>query len=251
VTRSGRIPKRTHHFALASFAAGAFALFALGSGPAAAIEGGALAGRNALSRATVGIATLSAGEGSIGLNRCSGVLVSPTLVLTAGHCVRDNPVASAVVFYEGSRSVRPPLRVAALARYDVVASDLPAGYGGLLELSLDTALLRLAAPVRGRAPVRIGGGGRPPAGLRLLGAGLSGEGVGTLKTTRLDPVLQTATGLIIARTRGSEVCSGDSGGPVVAEGRGGPVLWGVASAVITDRPPCGSIVVVAPARPSF
>jgi hypothetical protein len=237
--------------AFVPLAAAALALLGQGSGPAAAIEGGALAGRNALSRATVGIATLSAGEDSIGLNRCSGVLVGANLVLTAGHCVRDNPVASAVVFYEGSRPVRPPIRVAALARYDVVASDLPAGYGGLLELSLDTALLRLAVPVRGRTPIRIGGGGRPPAGLRLLGAGLSGEGVGTLKTTRLDPVLQTGTGLIIARTRGSEVCSGDSGGPVVAEGPDGPVLWGVASAVITARPPCGRVVVVAPARPSL
>jgi hypothetical protein len=38
----------------------------------------------------------------------------------------------------------------------------------------------------------------------------------------------TSTGLVIAATRGPEVCRGDSGGPVVADGAGGPVLWGVA-----------------------
>jgi len=47
----------------------------------------------------------------------------------------------------------------------------------------------------------------------------------------------TSTGLVIAATRGSEVCRGDSGGPVVADGAGGPVLWGVASSVLTSRPP--------------
>lgn len=220
------------------------------STPAAAIEGGALASRGALSRATVGIATVTAAdEDTVGLNRCTGVLIAPSLVLTAGHCVRDNPLAVAAVLYDGARPVPPPIRVAALARYDAVPADVPAEYAGLLELSLDTAVLRLAQPVRGRAPVRVGASGRPPAGLRMFGAGLSREGVGVLKTTRLDPIARSPTGLILARTRGSEICTGDSGGPVIAEGRGGAVLWGVASAVITSRPPCGRVVVIAPTVP--
>jgi len=47
------------------------------------------------------------------------------------------------------------------------------------------------------------------------------------------------------------VCRGDSGGPVVADGAGGPVLWGVASSVLTSRPPCGRVVVIAPAAPNL
>lgn len=221
------------------------------AGPALAIDGGAIAGRNRLSRATVGISTLVAGSGSIGVSRCSGVLIAPSLVLTAAHCVEDNPVAAAVVVYEGARAVRPAIAVRSLARYGAVPGDLPANYAGLLQLSLDTAVLRLASPVRGHAPLRISRGGTPPVGLRLAGVGLSHEGVGVLKTTPLQALLVTSTGLIVAATRGSEVCKGDSGGPVVADGPQGPVLWGVASAVLTTHAPCGRVVVIAPAAPHF
>src|SRR5947209_5862578 len=226
-------------------------VLAISAGPSSAIDGGALAGRNRLSQATVGIGTIVAGSGSIGVSRCSGVLIARDLVLTAAHCVKDIPLAAAIVLYDGAKPVQPPIPVVSVRRYNVDASDLPREYAGLLELSLDTAILRLASPVRGREPVRISRSSRPPPGLRLAGTGLSEEGVGVLKTTHLDPLLMTSTGLVIAQTRGSEVCRGDSGGPVVADGAGGPVLWGVASAVLTSRPPCGRGVVIAPAAPNL
>ena len=237
------------HFGIFSVTALA-CLLALTSGPAQAIQGGALAARNSLAQATVGVGTLLAGSGEISLSRCSGVLVSPDVVLTAAHCVRNNPVASAVVFYEGSRPLRPAIPVAEVTRYDVASTGLPEKYAGILELSLDTAALRLAAPVRGHKPIPIGRG-VPPSNLRLAGAGISRQGIGVLKTTRLDPLLVTSTGLLIAATRGSEVCKGDSGGPVVADGRRGPVLWGVASAVLSRDGACGRVVIIAPARVSF
>ena len=215
-----------------------------------AIDGGGLAGRNRLSEATVGIGTLVTGSGAVSLSRCSGVLIAPSLVLTAAHCVSGDPVASAVVFYDGAEPVRRPIPVASLARYAVPA-NLPPQYASFIQLSLDTAVLRLASPVRGRAPIPISHGAQPPQGLRLAGAGLSHEGVGVLKVTHLDPVFVSSTGLIVAQTRGSTVCKGDSGGPVVADGPRGPMLWGVASAIVTSGAPCGRVVIIAPAAPNL
>jgi hypothetical protein len=118
----------------------------------------------------------------------------------------------------------------------------------LTEISLDIAVLRLETPVAGRSPLRLVHNLRSlPPTLRLAGVGLSGRAAGTLKTAILKPLAISETGLIIARTVGARVCLGDSGGPVVVSSKNGPLLWGVASAVITPQAPCGSILMIAPA----
>jgi hypothetical protein len=223
------------------------------SGPLAyAIDGGTPArASDQLARATVAITTLEQPQGQVGVSRCSGVLIRPNLVLTAGHCVRNNPVGAAVVLYNGARPVLTPHWVETVARYPAPAGEITSSpyVRDIGSLSLDVALLRLTEPVRGRRPIPFGrGADAAPSRLILAGAGLSRNGVGTLRTAVLRPILITDTGLTVAVSSSARICLGDSGGPVVTAGRGGLRLWGVASAVVDPEGPCGKIVIIAPAR---
>jgi Trypsin len=197
--------------------------------PAHGIVGGAPPSHEGIGRAVVTIV------GSRG-NFCSGTLIAPKLVLTAGHCVQPGADYRIV---EYDRDHKPQLktvrRVAVHPGFSIQAILAH-------RATADVALLELDAATRDGAPAMLGVPRLPLApgnaftvagiGVTIRGDGKSGGVVraaalvatgrpGTLQIRLVDPATQgTRTGL--------GACTGDSGGPAF-EDQNGPVIVGVIS----------------------
>ena len=206
------------------------ALALLLSSPAQAIVGGAPVSSDGVARSIVTIV------GSRG-NFCSGTLIAPRLVLTAGHCVQPG-ADYRIVDYAADN--KPRLQaVRRVAVHPGFSMQTMLGH----RATADVALLELEAAPAGMAPSPLGvpqlpmspGGKFTIAGIgvTIRGDGASGGKVrsaalvatgkpGTLQIRLADPSEHgTRAGL--------GACTGDSGGPVVEDQQAGPVIIGVIS----------------------
>lgn len=99
---------------------------------------------------------------------CSGSLVGPDLLMTAGHCVRSESACSGTKFVFGwgitDKEAGTPTKVAADAVYGCaqLLGREEEGRGA------DWALVKLDRPVVGRAPLKISRAGTPPKGTPLV-----------------------------------------------------------------------------------
>lgn len=210
--------------------AAASTLVALAAAPAAAMVGGAAAPPEEIGRAVVTIV------GSRG-NFCSGTLIAPMLVLSAAHCV--SPGASyKIVLYGGG--AEPQLR--AVAR---VADHPQFNVQGILahRASADVALLQLAEPLPGKAPLPLGAPLEPIApdqpftvagvGVTTRGDGKSGGTVRAaqlISTSRPGKLQIRLVDPAAGNTRaGLGACTGDSGGPAIQAQNGRATVIGVVS----------------------
>jgi hypothetical protein len=202
----------------------------LACSPAWAIVGGAPPSTDSIARSIVTIV------GSRG-NFCSGALIAPRLVLTAGHCVQPGAEYRIVEYDKDRKPQLKTVRRVAIHPGFSIQSILAH------RATADVALLELDAPTKDGATATVGvpqlplGPGNAFSiagiGVTVRGDGKSGGLArtaplvatgkpGTLQIRLMDPATQ-------GMKPGLGACTGDSGGPAFEEQPTGSVITGVIS----------------------
>ncbi|MFI5730814.1 S1 family peptidase [Kribbella sp. NPDC051587] len=215
--------------------------------PAYAMTGGTPA-RSADAPWMVGIANVAdkPGEPYLQRYRCGGVLVSPTRVLTAGHCL-DYAATGDVEFHIGSRIVQAKA-FSTHPGYRMMSSTVDPNNPQAEVAVNDLTIVELARPVRGVRPLPLAREAlQPGATLTVFGHGITAPpGPGTTYSEALlkaDLKVQSPSvcaaedksgaasdpSVLCAQAPAMNVCPGDSGGPVVAREHGRLVLAGLVS----------------------
>jgi endonuclease G len=180
---------------------------------------------------------------------CTGTLITPDVVLTAGHCIDTDPVLVVVDTIDYGKPGGEAIRVARSVAYPKWQDSYDVG----------VVMLEHAAKAKPRAVASactLRYSLVEQALVHVVGFGLTNRS-GTGDNTRLhegiipvvdatcsgDPACNPSIapgGEFTAGGHGVDSCFGDSGGPVYVDTPTGPALAGVVSrAYQTGGPPCG------------
>lgn len=176
-------------------------------------------------------------DGKGGVQFCTGFLVAPEIVASAGHCAARAGMPS---FYTGTgaRMTTPPKSKADLSGFveHAVKAKLafPSYRGGTATtlagslanaqttMRSDFAVYRLAQPITNVTPIRFGTQAPKGATCTAIGYGYDAETgtIGALRKRRASVSARTLSGYWIEATRGNgEPAKGDSGSPLLCGGK--------------------------------
>jgi secreted trypsin-like serine protease len=180
---------------------------------------------------------------------CTGTLIAPDVVLTAGHCAEINPtqvIANTTNYNAGGGTTAAVKSITAYPSW---------------ETSYDVSVVVLTAPITGITPRLLGTdctfqSFTDGAQVHLVGFGLTdtaGQGDNTTLHEAMAPVTDADCsggngcmpgvapgGEFIAGGSGTDSCFGDSGGPVYLDTPRGPIVIGAVSRGLDASPtPCG------------
>jgi hypothetical protein len=173
---------------------------------------------------------------------CTGTLVAPDLVLTAGHCLPGD--AAAVRFRPGWGAGGPPLAIPGAEVLRPPPTGAPALPGPLGALPQDVAILRLSAPVDGIRPLPLG-----PAPGAFGRHAFRAYDRGRPEAPRIDATCRVNLDRPPVWGLTCRVVSGNSGAPLLSLAAGGG--WQVAAVLVAagrgDDPIAAYAVAVPPA----
>ena len=154
---------------------------------------------------------------------CSGVLISPTKVLTAGHCI--DVMGQEVYDYSHGLIYRPSLVVVRVGGSKIAAKEISYSstyFQGTGSTSVDLALIELEKPVRNVAPIKFASEYSllTLPSVTIIARSKKVEG-------KIIRVKRTAESTTLQLEKSSGACLGDSGGAIVVKQNGEPKLAGI------------------------